>query len=133
LSENVKAIYGKMLPDLRAFFREMNVVEGMADAMLLINPEKIRLLSKAELDNYGLTDTDPIWEEAFELREAQRYGLNRQEYMRRIAYAESICHGPWSTILYANCRRFVLEKGISPPTPNPRSGEVFDPAAHGSQ
>lgn len=115
-SQNVKAEYGRMLQGLRTYFREMNVAEGLADAMLLINPENVRLLSKAELDNYGLTDTDPIWQEAFELREAKHYGLNRQEYMRRIAYAESTCHGQWSVFMYANCRRFVLEKGI--PSPN---------------
>jgi hypothetical protein len=76
-SQNIKAEYGKMLQGLRAYFREMNVTEGLADAMLLISPENVRLLSKAELDNYGLTDTDPIWEEAFEVQQAQLYGLNR--------------------------------------------------------
>jgi hypothetical protein len=131
-SQNIKAQYGKMLQDLRAYFREMNVAEGLADAMLLINPENVRLLSKAELDSYGLTDTDPIWKEAFELQEAKRYGLNRQEYMRRTAYAESACQGQWSAILSANCRRFVLEKGIPAPTPQPKPGEVFDPAAYGT-
>jgi ATP-dependent protease ClpP protease subunit len=54
-SQNVKAIYAQMLQDLRAYFREMNVADGLADAMLRTNPEKIRLLSEDELANYGLT------------------------------------------------------------------------------
>ena len=128
-SQNIKTEYGRMLQGLRAYFREMNVADGLADAMLLINPENVRLLSKAELDSYGLTDADPIWKEAFELQEAKQYGLNRQEYMRRIAYAESTCHGRWSVILYANCRRGVLKEGISSPIPQ---GDPNDLLSYGS-
>jgi hypothetical protein len=45
-AENVNAAYQGMLQGLRAYLREMNVVEGLADAMLRIDPENIRLLNE---------------------------------------------------------------------------------------
>jgi hypothetical protein len=43
-----------MLQDIRSYFREMNVLEQLADAMLCIEPEDLKLLTKTELDTYGL-------------------------------------------------------------------------------
>jgi hypothetical protein len=80
-SQTVKAIYQKMLQDLRTYFREMNVADGLADAMLRINPENIRLLSEEELTNYGLTGADPIAMETLDLQQAKLYGLDRQEFV----------------------------------------------------
>jgi hypothetical protein len=101
-----------MLQDLRTYFREMNVADGLAAAMLRINPENIRLLSEEELANYGLTGADPIAMETFELRVAKSYGLDRQEYMRRKALAESQCGGPAS--LGTQCYRSILKSGQVP-------------------
>jgi hypothetical protein len=108
-SQNVKAIYAQMLQDLRAYFREMNVADGLADAMLRTNPERIRLLSHEELATYGLTPVDPIAAESFDLLAAKSYGLDRQEYMRRKVLAESRCGGPAS--VGSQCYRSILENG----------------------
>jgi hypothetical protein len=120
-SQDVKSIYQRMLQDLRAYFREMNVVDGLADAMLRINPENIRLLSEEELANYGLTPVDPISLEVYELQVAKLNGLNRQEYMRRKALAESQCGGPAS--LGTDCYRNILKTRVRPPP--------FDPSIYG--
>ena len=52
-----------MLQDIRTYFREMNVAEGLADAMLRIPPEEVRFLTEEEAKAYGLTMMDPVYEE----------------------------------------------------------------------
>jgi hypothetical protein len=37
-----------MLQDIRMYFPEMNVAEGLADAMLRIPPEEVRFLTEEE-------------------------------------------------------------------------------------
>ena len=111
-SQNVKAIYQQMLQDLRVYFREMNVADGLADAMLRINPENIRLLSEKELANYGLTTVDPIAMETLDLQEAKSNGLDRQEYMRRKVLAEAQCGGPTSS--GTPCYENILKTGQAP-------------------
>lgn len=124
-TQDVRMVYQKMLQELRAYLREMNIVDGLADAMLRISPENIRLLSTAELASYGLTQVDPVWFEAFELNTAQSNGLNRQEYMRRKAIAESRCGGPMS--IGTECYRNLLKNGPSPPGTTPDLSKYGSP------
>jgi len=91
---------------------EMNVVESLADDMLRTNPEHMRVLSENELTQYGLTDTDPIAQEALEIEEAKALGLDRKEYMRRKLLVEHSCGG--SIPFYAECRRNILKSGNIP-------------------
>jgi len=90
-SDQVRTLLQQTLQDIRAYFREMNVSEQLADAMLRINPENMLVLSPAALNNYGLTSEDPIARETNELKIAQQHGLDRQEYMRRKILSESRC------------------------------------------
>jgi hypothetical protein len=96
-----------MLGKIRTYLREMNVVDSLADTMLRINPEKMHVLSAVELSQYGLTDVDPVSMETFDLEQAQKYGLDRQEYMRRKSLAEQQCAGPVSSACYQS----VLKAG----------------------
>jgi ATP-dependent protease ClpP protease subunit len=49
-SGDVNELYQKTLQEIRSYFHEMNVSEQLADAMLRIEPDKIRLLSDNELN-----------------------------------------------------------------------------------
>jgi hypothetical protein len=89
--ESVRDLYQKLLQDIRSYFREMNVSEQLADAMLRINPENMRVLNDAQLNAYGLTFDDPIAQETRDLETAQIHNLSRQEFMRRKALAEYRC------------------------------------------
>src|SRR5207248_1709343 len=71
-----------------------NVAEQLADAMLRIEPENMRILNGAALVNFGLTPEDPAWREMKELKTAQGLGLDRAEYMRRKALAIRSCSDP---------------------------------------
>jgi hypothetical protein len=52
-------MFDEMLQQVRSYFREMNVAEQLADAMLRIEPENMRILNGAELISFGLTPEDP--------------------------------------------------------------------------
>jgi hypothetical protein len=105
--DKITELFQKMLQDIRAYFREMNVSEQLADAMLRINPENMRVLNDAALNSYGLTFEDPIAQETWDLGQAQFYGLNRQEYVRRKTLAENQC-GP---MVSSECYRNIMKTG----------------------
>jgi hypothetical protein len=95
-SQAVASTLGEMLRELREYFREMNVSEQFADAMLRIPPERIKLLREEDLAGYGITPVDPFAQEGFDLQRAKSLGLDRQEYMKRKLLAEQRCGGPSS-------------------------------------
>jgi hypothetical protein len=113
-SERVKDIFQKTLLDIRAYFREMNVSEQLADAMLRIEPEHMRLLDGAALNSYGLAPEDPVAREIKELGIAQKYGLSREEYMKRKAIAASRCASPTTF-----CYQKIIETGRVDPAISP--------------
>ena len=106
--------FQKMLQELRVYFREMNVNEQLADAMLRTEPEHMRVLDSAELNNYGLTAVDPVAQEIKDLKAAQKLGLSRQEYLRRKVLAETQCANEATT-----CYGRILETGKVDPRVSP--------------
>jgi hypothetical protein len=119
----VQEVYQQTLQDIRSYFREMNVSEQLADAMLRIEPKNIRLLDYGAQRNYGLTTTDPIEQETLELQDAQWFKLDRQEYMKRKAVSERVCpkdHGSPEI----ECR-FAIMEGRPPPASRPAGKLLF--------
>lgn len=57
---------------IRAYLREMNVSDRLADDMMTVPPEKVRYLSANELANYGLGPIDPVAKETRDLNEDPR-------------------------------------------------------------
>jgi ATP-dependent protease ClpP protease subunit len=60
---DVQKVYNKMTEQIRAYLREMNVSDRLADDMMIVPPEKVRFLSSVELANYGLGLEDPVIKE----------------------------------------------------------------------
>jgi hypothetical protein len=86
-ANQVKDAYRTMLQNMRLW---MNVSERLADDMLATEPERVHILTKAELKSYGLAGVDSaeqqrraIENEARDVQEANRLGLDRREYTRR--------------------------------------------------
>jgi hypothetical protein len=117
--DKVNEMFQKMLQEIRSYFREMNVSEQLADAMLRIEPEHMRVLNDAALNGYGLTYEDPIARETKELQIAQKYGLSRQEYMRRKALATSRCARPTTF-----CYQKIIETGRVDPRISPDEDDL---------
>jgi hypothetical protein len=92
--------------------------------LLATPPERVHFLTEAELRAYGLANVDPaeqqrkaIENEVREVQEAQRLGLDRQEYTRRKALGESQCgytsSGEPVTDYseFWNCKKSILTTG----------------------
>jgi ATP-dependent protease ClpP protease subunit len=82
-TEDVKKAVMQTQEKLRAYFREMNISERLADDMMMIPSNQIRWLSPQEIESYGLNGVDPVIGEASVLKDAQKYGLSRIEYEKR--------------------------------------------------
>jgi hypothetical protein len=80
--------------EVKAYLKEMNVSPDLYDAMDRISPENLKALSEADLDRYGLTLRDPVYEETLSALGAERLGISRIEYNQRSALAKQICVPP---------------------------------------
>ena len=85
--EQRQAQFDNMQSAARTYLREMNVSPGLFDVMVTIPPEQIRLVGQDELAQLGMPKVDPIFEEVGDAAAARRYGISRQEYLRRKALA----------------------------------------------
>ena len=122
--DQVRKNYAAMLQDIRSYLREMNVSEQLASDMLATPPERVRILTQAELKGYGLAGIDPseqqrraIENEAWEVYEANQLGLDRREYTRRKSLGINLCIFNSATGKYMtdgetlDCKRRVLTTG----------------------
>lgn len=75
----------------KEYLEEMNVSPSLYDAMVRVPPEKVRLLSPTELEQFGITKTDPVWEEVVDANLARTYGLSKTEYLRRKGRVDIVC------------------------------------------
>ena len=97
-AKQVTESYRNMLANIHLYLHEMNVSERLADDMLATEPEKVHILTEAELKSYGLAGVDPeeqqriaITNEARDVHEANELGLDRREYTRRKALGIETC------------------------------------------
>jgi ATP-dependent protease ClpP protease subunit len=76
---------------VKAFLEEMNVSPRLLEAMNTVPPERIRMLSDAELEEFGLGVMDPVLQELQDAERARELGLSMQELLRRKARADATC------------------------------------------
>ena len=74
-----------------AYLSEMNVSVGLADAMWAISPENSRALTRAERDHFLLSESDSSYDDYTSTRDARKYGLTKQEYLRRYKIVTERC------------------------------------------
>jgi ATP-dependent protease ClpP protease subunit len=123
-SDQVRDAYTSMLQDIRAYLHEMDVPERLADEMLATEPERVHVLTPAELTTYGLARIDSaeqrrraIENEARDVQEANQLGLDRREYTRRKSLGINSCIFNSITGKYMSdgemldCRRRILTTG----------------------
>ena len=78
---------------LENFLSASGIRPQLASEMMRIPPEQVRILTRAELDNYGLGTNNIAVQEADAMREAGKHGISRQELVRRRQNVSRIC-GP---------------------------------------
>jgi ATP-dependent protease ClpP protease subunit len=108
-NEEIKLAATKTQERLRSYFREMNVSERLADDMMMIPSSQMKWLTPKEITAYGLGGDDPVLTETLALREAQRYGLSRVEYERRLKQGRERC-SPSTTPDVSDCRENIMRK-----------------------
>jgi ATP-dependent protease ClpP protease subunit len=87
----MKVMYEALTRQLREFFDKAGVDNTLADQMMRIPPEKIAILSTAELSDYGLAESSTAIQESMAMKEALALKISREELAKRKAYAERIC------------------------------------------
>jgi ATP-dependent protease ClpP protease subunit len=109
-ADAVRKSYTAMLTNIRAYLREMNVSEQLADEMMKISPSSVRYLTADEQEKFGLSVIDPIERETSALEQAQNLGLDRLEYNRREALSMKLCPLDSS---FGSCHDSIMKTGRS--------------------
>jgi ATP-dependent protease ClpP protease subunit len=112
--------YKQLDSTVRAYFKEMNVSDGLADDMLRIQPQDVKFLTRAEAERYGLVGDDPSYADLMVSRSATYYGISKQDYFRREKRVEAECPRVIATIEGGRIRfkpgaseaRYVCEESI---------------------
>ncbi len=89
--EDVRALYLKIQQQARTYLEDMNLSPSLIDEMFSVPPENVRLLSKLDLERFGLNRPDPIRQEMRDVFEARRLGISREEFLRRMARLDIVC------------------------------------------
>src|SRR5262249_20033877 len=92
-ADDIRKAYPEMLALVRAYLQEMNVAESFAEDMFAVKPEGARYLSRAELERYGLGETETVESEVIDLEAARKLGIKRTEFIRRKLRKERVCSG----------------------------------------
>jgi len=78
-----KVIYDAIRKNIIYYLEIMNINPTLYDDMFRISPRNVKFLSKEELDLYGLSGTDPYFEEAASAREAKELQISKEELFKR--------------------------------------------------
>lgn len=75
--------YDRIRSHSRQYFKEMNVAPSLLQAMLTVPPEHVRYLDQSELQSFGLSGLDPVYEYQQNSEDAARYGISRSQLLSR--------------------------------------------------
>ncbi len=78
---------------IKVFLAEIDVSDRLLDDMLSVPPDKMKILTDAELRQYRLDGRDATYDEQVTAKEASEYGLSSSEYRKRAALARIQCTG----------------------------------------
>ena len=96
------------------YLEEVNVLPSLYDAMVSIPPERIRMLSETELENYGLGKIDPTEQELMDAANARILKISKVEFIRRKSQSRATCSAEYARMTqgdaydYARCYADVL-------------------------
>lgn len=113
-SSNQKARYKLIGTAIKQYLDEMNVSPSLYEDMIRVPPSRARLLSKSEMENYGLSGTDPYIDEANTSERARNLNVSKAEYISRQQEKDAKCLKYLNSDpqLYGRCATAV-EYGVS--------------------
>jgi hypothetical protein len=145
-SSQVKARYDAELARVRNYLAKMNVAPEFLSFMQSIPPEDVHLMTRKELDRYGLGSEDVIFDERMVADRAEELGISSSEYRSRDQRGQEECRAadmsaeeptreeramaaklgvPVETILRGDCAT-AFHYGISLDLYRKRSAEVSE-------
>jgi len=84
----------RLKEQIAGYIKEMNITSRLLDLMEAIPPEKIKMLTEAELSDLGLNSPDPVWDEKVVADDAAHRGVSSIEFRNRRANSEARCPMP---------------------------------------
>lgn len=103
---------------IATYFDSVNINKKLAADMMRIPPERMSLLSRGQLDEYGLASDDVGIQESDAMAQALRLGISRRDLASRMNQANSVCgdsrcggdHDLQSCFAYVACRNNLIER-----------------------
>jgi ATP-dependent protease ClpP protease subunit len=83
----------QMISRMKAYADEMDLSERLIDEMMSIPPERIKILSPVELEQYRLSGVDASFDEKRTNNFAQEIGITSSELRKRSGEADKRCDG----------------------------------------
>lgn len=93
---------------VRDFLKDMNLPATLYDEMMRVPPEKMRILSKSDLERFGLNQHDPVYLDVIESEQAQRFGLSKPEYLAHREVARRVC----GSIRFESTGSYLLDRVV---------------------
>lgn len=90
-AEAQKQHYERLEKEIKSYLKFMNIPVELYDHMIRIPPEKMKVLTKDELQRYGLSENDPYEDAAKVAGIAKTLGITAQELIQRRAKANFEC------------------------------------------
>jgi hypothetical protein len=109
-----QARHDQLQREIETYFKSMNVSARLYEAMVVVPPERLRIVSEDELNALGLASIDPIIAEEDDARQARNLGLTRQEYLSRKRLSQNSCMNLATIEQAAACDTHVLQTGRVP-------------------
>ena len=80
------------------YLKKMNVPESLYEAMKLIPPEEVKILSDTELDKFGLSQDDPVFSELLDNAQSNLAGVSKIEFLSRKELAKKCLENGYSQL-----------------------------------
>ena len=90
-TSEIKKIRDESARSWKKYFNDMDISEALVDAMLSIDPSKMKILNESELEFFRLDGTDANWDEKITAQDARKWNLTSSEYRKKQTIA-SKCH-----------------------------------------
>ena len=90
-TSEIKKIRDESVRSWKKYFNDMDIAEALVDAMLSIDPSKMKILNESELEFFRLDGTDANWDEKITAQDARKWNLTSSEYRKKQTIA-SKCH-----------------------------------------
>ena len=89
---DIKTIRARQMDTMKTYLNEMDIPLSLADAMMSIPPDSIKILTYEEIEAFRLNGMDASFEEKRNAILAGRYQLSSGDYRRLYAQAEERCN-----------------------------------------